>query len=244
MASCSLTSFLRFIAPRFGDMDVDQLHAWSVSDSENFWSEFWDFAGIVGDKGAAPFVATGARLEATRFFPTNLLNYAENALRYANCEQEIVFWGEHKVKSRMSGDELRVNVGAFQRVLRAAGVEKGDRVAAILPNMPEAICAFLATSSIGAIWSSCSPDFGEQGILDRFGQIEPKVLVVADGYFYAGKTIDISEKVAAVVQRLPSVEQLYVVNYIGLAGASLDRINAIKQGSAAAFDAALQEAGR
>ncbi|MGB4865500.1 MAG: acetoacetate--CoA ligase [Hyphomicrobium sp.] len=244
VASCSLTSFLRFIAPRFGDMDVDQLHAWSVSDSENFWSEFWDFAGIVGDKGAAPFVATGARLEATRFFPQSRLNYAENALRYANCEQEIVFWGEHKVKSRMSGDELRVNVGAFQRVLRAAGVEKGDRVAAILPNMPEAICAFLATSSIGAIWSSCSPDFGEQGILDRFGQIEPKVLVVADGYFYAGKTIDISEKVAAVVQRLPSVEQLYVVNYIGLAGASLDRINAIKQGSAAAFDAALQEAGK
>ncbi|MEZ5900122.1 MAG: acetoacetate--CoA ligase [Hyphomicrobiaceae bacterium] len=244
VASCALTSFLNFLAPRHGEMDADQLHAWSVANSPEFWSELWDYAGIIGDKGAAPFIKQGQRLEETSFFPSASLNYAENALRFSKTDQEIVFWGENKVKSRLSANDLRLNVGAFQRVLRAAGVAAKDRVAAILPNVPDAICAFLGACSIGAIWSSCSPDFGEQGIVDRFGQIEPKVLVVADGYYYAGKTIDVSDKILAVLKRLPSVERVYVVNYIGGASALLDRINAIKPGSAELFEAALEKAGK
>jgi acetoacetyl-CoA synthetase len=243
IASCSLTSFSKFLAPRHGEMDAGQLHAWSVSDSATFWSELWDFAAVIGDKGTEPYITTGARLEDTRFFPAARLNYAENALRFANGNQEIVFWGENRVKTRISTRQLRMNVGAFQRVLRAAGVTQSDRVAAILPNLPEAICALFTASSIGAIWSSCSPDFGTQGILDRFKQIEPKVLVVADGYYYAGKTIDISEKVAAVLQHLPSVERVYVVNYIGTADAAAARINAVRPGIAVLFDVALNEAG-
>lgn len=243
VASCGLTSFLKFIAPRRGAMDADQLHAWSVSHSADFWSELWDFSGVIGDKGSPPYIVQGERLQETRFFPSARLNYAENLLRFRQSGQEIVFWGENRAKSRTTADQLRMNVGAFQRVLREAGVGKSDRVAAILPNMPEAICAFLGASSIGAIWSSCSPDFGEQGILDRFGQIEPKVLVVANGYYYAGKTIDICEKIAAVLQRLPSVERIYVVNYTGVDSTALERLNTAKPGCAVRFDVALDEAG-
>lgn len=241
IASCGLTSFLKYIAPRHGEMDADQLHAWSVSDSGDFWSELWDFSGVIGDKGSTPFVVTGGNLQDTRFFPSAKLNYAENLLRFRHSGQEIVFWGENRVKSRISGDQLRSRVGAFQRVLRDAGVSRNDRVAAILPNMPEAICAFLASSSLGAVWSSCSPDFGAQGILDRFGQIEPKILVISDGYFYAGKTIDITEKVAAVLRQLPSVERIFVVNYIGAAGATVESLNRVKPGCASLFDAALDQ---
>jgi acetoacetyl-CoA synthetase len=136
-------------------------------------------------------------------------------LRRSGSETALVFWGEDQVKRRMSWDELRGQVARTAEALRASGVGVGDRVAAILPNMPEAIVGVLAAASIGAVWSSCSPDFGVQGILDRFGQIEPKVLIAVDGYYYNGKTIDISDKLAQVSAKLPSVASIIVAPYLG-----------------------------
>ena len=126
----------------------------------------------------------------------------------------IVFRGEDKVERRLSWDELRALVSRLQQAMRALGVKKGDRVAAMLPNMPEAIAGMLATASLGAIWSSCSPDFGVQGVLDRFGQIEPVLFIACDGYWYNGKQNDVSAKVKAVLERLPSVRSAFLVDYL------------------------------
>lgn len=224
IAASRLTAFANFLAPRHGVMDSDQLHAWSVADSALFWSELWDFAGVIGDKGAEPYFAQGARLQDGKFFPRGKVNYAENILRFAGDGQEVVFWGEDKVKRRVTGAEIREGTGAFQRVLQRAGVAAGDRVAGILPNMPQSIIAGLGAASIGAIWSSCSPDFGAQGILDRFGQIAPKALIVCDGYYYAGKTLPITDKVIEVAAKLGSLTHIYVLDYLGQAAEAAARI--------------------
>ena len=167
------------------------------------------------------------------FFPGARLNFAENLLKHDGAGDAIVFWGEDKVKRRLSWDDLRTEVGRASRAFAAAGVAPGDRVAGILPNMPESVASMLGAAAIGAMWSSCSPDFGVQGVLDRFGQIEPRVLVACDGYYYNGKPIDISDKLAAIVAQLPSVAMLIVVPYLGH-----DRT--VAQG----LDAALASTGR
>jgi acetoacetyl-CoA synthetase len=149
------------------------------------------------------------------FFPGARLNFAENLLRHERTGDAIVFWGENQVRRKLTWDVLRTDVGRASRGLTEAGVTAGDRVAGILPNMPESIVSMLGAASIGAVWSSCSPDFGVQGVLDRFGQIEPKVLVACDGYYYNGKAIDISDKLAEIAARLPSVTQVIVVPYLG-----------------------------
>lgn len=226
IAASGITAFAEYLTPRHGPMDSDALYAWSIADSATFWSELWDFAGIIGEKGSAPFIVPDVRLQDTKFFPGARLNYAENILRHTGTGQEVVFWGEDKVKQRYGGIQLRHEVGAFQRVLQAAGITTGDRVAGMLPNMPQSLVSALATSSLGAVWSSCSPDFGPQGIVDRFGQIEPKVLIICDGYYYAGKILPIADKIASVLDRLPSVEHIYVIDYIGQADDAVKRINA------------------
>src|SRR5690606_24114087 len=138
------------------------------------------------------------------------------------------------VKSQMTWGKLYDAVARMARALRAAGVKPGDRVAGVVPNMPQTTIAFLATTAIGAIWSSCSPDFGERGILDRFGQIEPKVLIACDGYYYAGKALDITGKIDNVLKQLPTVEKTILIDYLGTAEASAGKLpNAI------AFDAFL-----
>lgn len=126
----------------------------------------------------------------------------------------MVFWGEDKVRRRMSWRELEQLVSRLQQGLRAAGVGKGDRVAAMMPNMPETIAAMLAAASIGAVWSSCSPDFGTRGVLDRFGQIEPKVLITCDGYWYAGKRIEVADKLREIAGQLPTLSAVVVVPYL------------------------------
>ena len=143
-------------------------------------------------------------MRETRFFPDARLNFAENLLRQAGDGTAIVFRGEDKVERRLTWDELAALVSRLQQAMRAAGVGAGDRVAAMLPNMPEAVAVMLAAASLGAIFSSCSPDFGERGVLDRFGQIEPKLFFACDGYWYNGKAIDVAEKVAAIAAKLPS----------------------------------------
>jgi acetoacetyl-CoA synthetase len=212
-----LSAFSSWIASRTGKLltGYDKLHAWSVDDPEEFWSQLWDFTEISGEKGRAPFLSEPGRMPGARFFPSAKLNFAENLLKGTGGGDALVFWGEDKVRRRLSWDELRAEVARAANALREAGVGVGDRVAAMLPNIPESIVGVLATASIGAVWSSCSPDFGVQGVLDRFGQIEPKVLIVCDGYYYNGKTIDIADKLAEIAAKLPSVNLVVVVSYLG-----------------------------
>jgi acetoacetyl-CoA synthetase len=194
----------------------DELHAWSVAQAGDFWNLVWDFCGVRGEKGGRTLV-DGERMPGARWFPDGRLNFAENLLRRRDGADAIVFWGEDRIKRRITFEQLHALVSRLAQALADAGVKKGDRVAGYLPNLPEATAAMLATASLGAIWSSCSPDFGVQGVLDRFGQIEPKVLFCADGYLYNGKEFDCQDKVRAVLEKLPSVEECVVVDYLGRA---------------------------
>jgi acetoacetyl-CoA synthetase len=208
------TNMAHFMA-RAGSFDsYEALHRWSVENREAFWNLLWDYCEVRGAKGARTLV-DGDRMPGAKWFPDGRINFAENLLRDRGGSDAIVFWGEDKVKRRLSRNELHDLVSRLSHALAAAGVGKGDRVAGYLPNLPESIAAMLATASLGAIWSSCSPDFGVQGVVDRFGQIEPKVLFCADGYIYGGKKFDAQEKTRDILARLPSVGQCVVVPYIG-----------------------------
>lgn len=218
IAASPLTDFMKAARASSGRPlpDYGALHEWSIQDREDFWSLLWDWGGIVGEKGGRILV-DGHRMPGARFFPDARLNYAENLLQRSGPGDALVFRGEDKVERRLSWDELRALVSRLQQFLRAAGIGRGDRVAAMMPNMPETIAAMLATASLGAIWSSCSPDFGERGVLDRFSQIEPSVFIACDGYWYNGKRIEVAEKIAAVARQLPALRKLLVVDYLGQA---------------------------
>ncbi len=189
------------------------LHGWSISRSDLFWDAVWDYCGVIGDKGARLLV-DGDTMPGATFFPDAKLNFAENMLRRADGAEAMVFQGEDKVAYRLTWAELNALVSRLHQALQASGVGVGDRVAAMLPNLPETIAAMLAVTSIGAIWSSCSPDFGERGVLDRFGQIEPKVFITVDGYWYNGKPMRIGDKLKPIVGRLPSVVTTVIVPYL------------------------------
>ncbi|MFZ1103872.1 MAG: acetoacetate--CoA ligase, partial [Hyphomicrobiaceae bacterium] len=226
-SATTLSAFCSWLGARTGQPlgDYGALHRLSTADPAGFWSAVWDFAGIAGDKGARPYLTDADRLPGAAFFPAARLNFAENLLRHDGAGDAIVFWGEDKVRRRLGWGELRADVGRAGRTFAAAGVTAGDRVAAIMPNMPESIVCVLGAAAIGAVWSSCSPDFGVQGVLDRFGQIEPKVLVACDGYYYNGKAIDLSDKLVQIVARLPSVREVIVVPYLGQADAVAQGLN-------------------
>ena len=201
-----------------GQGRYSDLWQWSVDQPEAFWREIWKFCAAVGERGDVVLEA-GDQMPGARWFPQAKLNYAENLLQRRDDGEALVFWGEDKVKRRMSYAELYAEVARFQSFLRAAGVGEGDRVAGYLPNLPETLVAMLATTALGAIWSSASPDFGVQGVLDRFGQIEPKVLVCVDGYWYNGKPVDCLAKNAEVVARMPTLVKTVVVPYLDAAPA-------------------------
>ncbi len=216
-AASNLTRFMDWLGIR-GIARVssfDEVHRFSVDRQEEFWTAVWDFCGVKAETRGGRALIDAGKMPGARFFPDARLNYAENLLVKADDGDALVFRGEDKVKRRMSWRELNDAVARMQQGLTAAGVKAGDRVCAVVPNMPEAIVSFLAAASIGAIWSSCSPDFGERGILDRFGQIEPKVLIACDGYYYAGKTIRLAEKIASVLKQLKTVTTTVVIGYIG-----------------------------
>ena len=189
------------------------LYEWSIDNLEEFWDAVWQYGRVIGDRGKRTLVDPD-KMPGARFFPDAKLNFAENLLRRRDEGDAIVFWGEDKGKRRLSHRVLHDMVSRWQQALVAAGVKEGDRVAAFMPNMPETVIAMLATSSLGATFSSCSPDFGVQGVLDRFGQIEPRVLVCCDGYFYNGKTIDTLPRIAEIMKSLPSVQKVVVVPYV------------------------------
>jgi acetoacetyl-CoA synthetase len=213
-AAVTSSALWRFMQP-LGLRSFDEVLRFSVDQPEDFWRAVWDFCEVKAETRGARVLVDGHLMPGARFFPDARLNYARNLLRKQDDTDALVFRGEDKVMRRMSWAELNRAVARLHRALAAAGVKAGDRVSAIVPNMPEAIVCFLACSSLGAIWSSCSPDFGERGILDRFGQIAPKVLITCDGYYYAGKTIRMAEKAANVLNDLPSVEKVLVIDYIG-----------------------------
>lgn len=194
--------------------DYDALWRWSIDDPGAFWRLIWTYGGVIGDGPGEPSLENSQAMPGARFFPKAKLNFAENLLRRNDSSDALVFWGEDKVKRRLSWAELNAAVARLQRALKAEGLKAGDRVAGIVPNMPEAIVAMLAAASLGAVWSSCSPDFGVQGVLDRFGQIEPKVLFAVDAYHYNGKTHDVLGKLADIVPKLPSLNRVVVIPYV------------------------------
>jgi acetoacetyl-CoA synthetase len=227
VADAPMTAFMKAASKKAGRNfpAYADLHRWSVEEREDFWNLIWDFCGVIGERGNR-ILADADRMPGAAFFPDARINFAENLLRKTGPGDALIFRGEDKPERRMSWDELRALVSRLQQLFRSLGVNPGDRIAAMMPNMPETIAAMLAAASLGAIWSSCSPDFGEQGVLDRFGQIEPVVFIAPDGYWYNGKAIEVAAKVAAVVAKLPSVRTVLIVDYLGTASdvaAGIDR---------------------
>ena len=221
IATANLTRFMRAV----GSPTYDALYRWSVEEREEFWAAVWRFCGVVAEEreGRDPWdrvlvgrdrVAPPDRELGPRWFVGARLNFAENLLRVRDDRPAIVFWNELGRQRELSFVELHEQVARVAAALRAEGVGVGDRVAGFLPNLPETVIAMLATTSIGAIWSSCSPDFGVSGVLDRFGQIEPRVLFCAASYRYSGKEIDCLARVKDIVDRLPAISRVVVVPYL------------------------------
>jgi acetoacetyl-CoA synthetase len=236
IAASNLTRFMHVLAQRYGAYVANSrdLHALSVRVPEVFWPALWDFCGVRGDKGPPPTMIDANKLPGARFFPNARLNFAENLLARPNQGAAIVFWSEDKVKRRMGWEELNGLVSRLQQAFAAHGIGVGDRVAAMLPNMPEALAGMLAVTSLGAVWSSCSPDFGVQGALDRFGQIEPKLFLGCDGYYYNGRAIRIGEKLRDIAAGLPGKPPTIIVPLLGEADEAAAAV-----GNAVTFEAVL-----
>jgi acetoacetyl-CoA synthetase len=211
IAASNLARFCREVGQ---PVDMAALHAWSVAEPEAFWRAIWSFAGVIGDGPGKTGIENPGKMPGARFFPEARLNYAENLLRRRDDGDAIVFRGEDKVRRRLSHRQLYDLVSRLAQAMRAADVKPGDRVAGFLPNLPETLAGMLAAAAIGATWSSCSPDFGVQGVLDRFGQIAPKLLLTADGYWYGGKSFDSLERIGECLKSLPSVERVVVLPYL------------------------------
>ncbi len=210
-----MTAFMRAVADQWkvSVATYAGLYQFSTDRPDAFWQSMWTFAGIRGHMGGR-IVEHLDRMPGARFFPDATLNFAENLLRRRDDDIAIVFNGENQRARALTFAELNTEVARFARALREAGIRPGDRVAGYMPNMPETIIAALGAAAIGAVWSSCSPDFGVQGVLDRFGQIGPRILVAADAYFYGGKAHDVLGRLAEVMKALHTVERAIVVPYV------------------------------
>ncbi|MEM7429917.1 MAG: AMP-binding protein, partial [Pseudomonadota bacterium] len=184
-----MSAFASFVNERRGLAleEFDALHAYSVDQQEDFWTDVWDFCGVKAETRGERVIVDGDKMPGARYFPDSRLNYAENMLQRRDDEIAMIFRGEDKVKRELTSNEFYDLTSRMHRAFKSAGLQAGERVCAVVPNMPETIVAFLAAVSHGGIWSSCSPDFGTQGVLDRFGQVDPRFLVVCDGYHYNGK---------------------------------------------------------
>src|SRR6516165_1131438 len=207
IAQANMTRLLGLARERYrvDATEYERLHDWSVCRPLEFWDVMWDFGGVRGSKGARVAIEMD-RMPGATFFPDATLNFAENVLARDDGTPAIIHRTETTTLRSMSWRDLRAEAGAFAAALRSAGIRPGDRVAAYLPNVPEAIAGVLGAAAVGAVWSSCSPDFGVEGVVDRFGQIEPRVLIAADKYSYGGKTFDQRAKIAGIMTKLPTVE--------------------------------------
>jgi len=191
-----------------------ELYQWSIDFPESFWSLFWEFSSLNANRKSSDVLKNKNDFLKSEWFADSELNFAENLLSKRDSTEAIVFWGEDKYKTSLTYHELYNQVAQLSYWLQSKGVVKGDRVAGFLPNMPETVIALLAASSIGAIWTSCSPDFGVQGVLDRFGQVEPKVFICVDAYLYNGRIFNCLEKNQSIISKLPTLERTILVRYI------------------------------
>ena len=215
--SSQMFRFLQNINAKY-DLNLDsfsELHNWSIENKSEFWSSIWDFFKIIGSKGIEPYIEPSNKMPESKFFPNGTVNYAENMLSADASGPAIIFKSEDKVRKEVSWRDLKSQVASLANFLKKEGVVKGDRVAAYMPNCIETVEAFLATTSIGGIWSSCSPDFGANGVIERFSQIKPKILFITDLYFYNGKKINIIERLSEILKQIPSIKNVVVVSYPG-----------------------------
>ena len=226
IAAHRLTKFMACVnASRDMDMKTyDDVHGFSVREPDNFWSDVWDFCDVKAETRGERVLVDREKVPGAQFFPDARLNFAQNMLRRNDDTLAMVFRGEDKVRYEVSWRQLTDQVSRLHQAFRDSGMQPGDRVCAVMPNLPETMMVFAGANSLGAVWSSCSPDFGERGILDRFGQIEPGILIVCDGYYYNGKTFDITDKIAEVVKGLPTLKKVIVVNYTGNAAATVAKL--------------------
>ncbi len=211
----NLTRFIQWVNRKFDKdfEDYPELYEWSITEIPDFWAAFWEFAGVKASRGYDRVVDDLGKMPGAKWFEGARLNFAENLLRYRDDRVALIFKGEVQEPRRITYAELYAQVAALALSLRLEGIQPGDRVVGFMPNMMETIIAMLAAASLGAVWSSCSPDFGIKGVLDRFGQIEPKVLFTANGYSYNGKSFDSLARVADIISQLPSIQKVVVVPY-------------------------------
>ncbi len=216
--SANISRFMRFVREQIGNDDIRRyapLYDFSIRHPERFWQLVWEFCGIRATGDFDKVLVDGDKMPGAKWFPEVHLNFAQNLLRYKDDRTALIARNEWGDKREFSYAELHVEVGKLAHALREMGVVAGDRVAGFLPNIPETVIAMLATASLGATWSSCSPDFGTNGVVDRFGQIAPKVLFTADAYGYGGKRFDCLGKVREVLKQIPDVEKVVVIPYSG-----------------------------
>jgi acetoacetyl-CoA synthetase len=211
-----MTRFRRFVNQKYDKnlQDYQELYEWSISSIPEFWAAMWEFAEIKASKGYDRVVDDPTKMPGAKWFEGARLNFAENLLRFRDDRTALIFKGETQEAKKITYAQLYAQVAALVESLKALGIQPGDRVVGFMPNMAETIIAMLAATSLGAVWSSCSPDFGIKGVLDRFGQIEPKVLFTADGYSYNGKAFDSLARIADIIKELPSIQRVVVVPYI------------------------------
>ncbi len=242
VAESNLTRFAMLARARYGAPagDYDALWQWSVDERESFWPALIDFARVVHTPGVGPVLTDRDSMPGAKWFADTRLNFAENLLARDDGHTALVFTNERGTRHELSYRQLRADVARVAAGLRDLGLAPGDRVAGFMPNLPEAVVAMLATASIGAVWTSCSPDFGLNGVLDRFGQVEPRVLFTADGYFYGGKTLDSLAAIEGVLEQLPSVERVVIIPYVD-PDPEVDRLpSAVKYRDFGRTDAALE----
>lgn len=208
------SDFIKKIYKIHSGSDFNKIWKWSIDNPKIFWKSIWDFTKVKGKPGSNLFKESNIFLK-NRFFPDGELNYAENLLKKNNNELSIIFKSENGYKNNLSWKNLNLNVAEISSWMKENGIKKGDRVAAYLPNIPETVIAYISTATLGAIWSSCSPDFGTTGVIDRFLQITPKILFIGDKYFYNGKKINIVERLPEILNKIPSIKKVVIIAYPG-----------------------------
>ncbi len=224
----NMTAFMAAVAERWeiDVSDTDALHQFSVTERQKFWQSVIDYAAIRAETWGERVLIDGDKMPGAIWFPDARLNFAENMLTLPggvdSDAEAMVFRGEDAARRRLTFGDVRDRVSVLAQAMAAAGIEAGDRVAAYLPNMPETITAMLAANSLGAVWSSCSPDFGAQEVLERLGQIEPKILFAVDGYHYNGKRHDSLSKTSEIAAALPGLQKTVIIPYSDIAPADID----------------------
>ena len=213
----NLYTYSNFVSKKFKlhfNNDFNKLWGWSIENPVNFWKSIWEFTNVKGDLGSV-FLQKSNIFYKNKFFLDSKLNYAQNLLSKNDAKPAIIFKSENSFRSEISWHDLNINVAKISKWMKDCEIKKGDRIAAYLPNIPETVIAYLSSASIGAIWSSCSPDFGTAGVIDRFSQISPKILFIGDKYFYNGKTISILDRLNEIIKKVPSIKKIVVIPYPG-----------------------------